>query len=207
MNSRNLIIIGASGHGKVVAEIAERLEIYKNIYFIDDLLKANIFSKHYIIGSTEILEQYRDNFEYIVAIGNNKIRKQKLNHIKKLQLKLSTLIHPDAIISPSAFVGPGTVIMAGAVINPSVTIGSGCIINTNSSVDHDSNIGSFSHVSPGVTIAGTVDIGENVWMGVGSKVINNIKIGNNITIGAGSLVLHDILEEGTYVGTPVRKIK
>ncbi|QOQ78654.1 acetyltransferase [Aerococcus urinaeequi] len=206
MSKKNLIIIGASGHGKVVAEIAELTGQYNNIYFMDDFSEKKTFHGYKNLGSAKRSDQHKDKADFFVAIGDNAVRRDKLDALIKEDYSIPTIIHPDAVISNTACIDKGTVVMAGAIINASVKVEIGTIINTNSSIDHDSTIGKYTHISPGTAIAGSVSIGNEVWIGIHASIINNINICNDAVVGAGSLVLEDIKECGTYVGIPVRKI-
>lgn len=193
-----LIIIGASGHGKVVADIAQ-LTGYTDIVFVDDNETLSECAGYPVIGtSNEISEG-----DLFVAIGNCKIRQQIMNRYANRVFPV--LIHPNAVISESSTVGRGTVIMAGAIVNPYSTIGEGCIINTCSSVDHDCVIDDYVHVSVGSHICGSVHVGRNTWIGTGTIVSNNISICDNCMIGAGSVVVKDIDQTGTYYGVPAKR--
>ena len=197
---KKLVIIGASGHGKVIADIAVR-NGYKEIVFLDDDETIIECAGFPVVGKTS--EAKNIEGDKIVAIGNAKIRKRiqaELNNIV-------TLIHPTAVISRRVEIGEGTVVMAGAVINSDAVIGKGCIINTGASVDHDCRIADFVHVSVGAHVAGTCIIGERTWIGAGATVSNNVNICGDCMIGAGTVVIKDIDKPGTYVGSPARKIK
>lgn len=207
MNNSDLIIVGASGHGKVVAEIAELTNKYKKIYFMDDYSDDKIFHGYQNLGSTTGLDKYKNSTDVFVAIGDNRIRAEKLQNFEKDGFSIATLVHPNAVISASTSIGRGTVIMPGAIINASTEIGFGNIINTNVSVDHDCKLGNFVHVSPGTTIAGTVIIGSNTWVGAGSVIVNNICISAHTIVGAGGVVVQDITQRGTYIGVPVKMKK
>lgn len=199
---KRLLIIGASGHGKVVADIAE-LNGYDSILFFDDNEKLKGCGKYPVVGKSSDIEKY--DGDVIVAIGNAKIRERIQESLTERNFPV--LIHPNAAVSSTAIVGVGTVVMAGAVINADATIGKGCIINTGSSVDHDCIIGNYAHVSVGAHIAGTVNIGDRTWIGAGVTISNNLNICNDCMIGAGAVVLKDIDETGTYIGVPVRRLK
>ena len=202
-DNKKLIIIGASGHGKVVADIAKNVG-YEDIAFLDDNTELKSCGAYPVIGTSRDMASYLDT-DSIVAIGNTKIR-QKLQEQIENVVHIPTLIHPDAVIADDVVLGIGTVVMAGAVINPGVTIGKGCIINTCSSVDHDCKIGDFVHISVGTHIAGTVAVGKRTWIGIGASVTNNINICGDCMIGAGAVVIKDIGEAGTYVGVPAERI-
>lgn len=202
---KDVIIIGAGGHAKVIAEIV--LKSGDNVVgFLDDnndLQNKAIYLNKKVIGTTKDINKYNDYY-FVIGIGNNTIRK-KIN--ENNNLKLYTAIHPSAIIAQDVEIGEGTVIMPGVVINPGTKIGKNCIINTSSSLDHDNLIEDYVHISPGAHLAGTVKVGESSWICTGVTIINNITIGENNIIGAGATVIEDIAENNhTYVGVPVRKI-
>ena len=198
---RKLAIIGASGHGKVVADIARR-NGYKEIVFLDDDDSINKCGGYPVIGKSS--EAGTIDADVIIGIGNARVRKQIQESIP--DEKLVTLIHPDAVVAEDVAIGKGTVVMAGAVINPGVRIGKGCIINTCSSVDHDCIVDDFVHVAVGSHLCGTVNVGAGTWIGAGVTVNNNVFICPDCMIGAGAVIVNDIWESGTYVGVPARRM-
>lgn len=195
-----LVIIGASGHGKVVADIA-KLNGYTDIVFLDDNEDVKECDGYSVIGKS-------DNAPaglVFVAIGNARVRRKL---IEKYSDRIQpVLIHPNAVVARSAKIGYGTVIMAGAVVNSDAIIGKGVIVNTSSSIDHDCIVRDYCHVAVGAHLCGTVDIGESTWIGAGAIVSNNITICADCKIGAGAVVVKDIDKSGTYVGVPARYIK
>lgn len=196
-----LIIIGASGHGKVVADIAVK-NGYTDITFLDDRIDVKECAGFPVLGSTKEYSQYPDA-DFFVGIGNPQIRERF--HQLLDDDSIVTLIHPDAVISRRVEIGKGTVVMAGAVINSDTMIGDGCIINTCSSVDHDNRLGDFVHIAVGAHLCGTVEVGARTWVGAGATVSNNISICDDCMIGAGAVVVKDIREKGTYIGVPAQK--
>lgn len=199
---KRLVIIGASGHGKVIADIA-RKNGYKEIVFLDDDESVHECGGYPVIGKSS--EAGTIDADIIIGIGNAGVRKTIQESVDKN--KIVTLIHPDAVVAEDVVMGAGTVVMAGAVINPGTHIGKGCIINTCSSVDHDCKVGDYVHISVGSHLCGTVSVGNETWIGAGATVSNNVNICSDCMIGAGAVVIKDIKESGTYVGSPVRKIK
>lgn len=191
-----LTIIGASGHGKVVADIA-RLNGYDAIEFLDDDEKLTTCGEYPVVGRTD---RPVDN-DVFVAIGNADIR-ERLSRGRNLV----TLIHPKAVIADDIEIGEGTVVMAGAVINTGTRIGKSCIVNTSSSIDHDCLVGDFCHISVGSHLCGTIVVGNKTWIGAGATVSNNVNICGGCMIGAGAVVIKDIKIQGTYVGVPVKMI-
>lgn len=202
---KKLIIIGAGGHGKVIADIASGTD-YDEIFFLDDTKK--FIDEYKVLGCINDFIKFKaEEYEFIVAIGNNDVREKIQRDLKLRDYKLAVLIHPSAVVSPSADIKEGSVVMANCVINAGSVIGNGCIINTASTIDHDCVIQDYVHISPGVHIAGTVKIEKKTWIGVGSSVMNNIAICKDCIIGAGSVVIKDICNSGTYVGIPAKQIK
>ncbi len=205
---KSVIILGASGHAKVIADIIKKSND-ELIGFLDDNKDVQgkvIFDNKKVIGriSEDELNKYKDCY-FIIGIGNNKTRKNIAN--KYNNLKWYTAIHPNAIIANEVEIEEGTVVMAGTVINTGTKIGKHCIINTCSSLDHDNSIEDYVHISPGAHLAGAVKIGEETWICAGVTVINNVNIKNNCIIGAGAVVISNIEKEGTYVGIPSKIIK
>lgn len=196
---KQLVIIGASGHGKVVADIGKK-NGYAKIVFLDDNVALKECGGYLVVGnSSEAVSQKSDT---IVAIGNAAVRQKMQEALENSGVRIVSLVHPDAVVAESVEIGAGTVVMAGAVINPMTQIGKGCIINTCSSVDHDCVIGDYVHVSVGAHVAGSVHIGEKTWIGAGATVSNNVRICEHCMIGAGAVVVKNISIEGTYKGVP-----
>lgn len=199
---RRLAIIGASGHGKVIADIA-RKNGYKEIVFLDDDESIHECGGYPVIGESS--EAGTIDADIIVGIGNAGIRKRIQESVP--EEKLVTLIHPDAVVADDVVIGKGTVVMAGAVINPGTHLGKGCIINTCSSVDHDCDVGDYVHISVGSHLCGTVSVGSGTWIGAGATVSNNISICSDCMIGAGAVIVKNIDSAGKYMGVPARRIR
>ena len=203
---KNVVIIGAGGHAKVIADIITKSND-NVIGFLDDNLdiqNKTIYLNKTVLGTIKDIDKYKEYY-FIIGIGNNNIRENIAN---SYDLKWYTAIHPNAIIANEVSIEEGSVVMAGSIINTGTKIGKHCIINTKSSLDHDNIIENYVHISPGATLAGTVHIKEKTWICAGATIINNITIAKNNIIGAGSVVIKDINEENsTYVGVPTRKIK
>ncbi|WP_342580948.1 acetyltransferase [Ureibacillus sp. FSL W7-1570] len=201
-----LLIIGASGHGKVVADIALKMNKWESISFLDDNQNLKSSMGIDVIGTTKDVHKFIDSHDVIVGIGNNSTREKIQSMLEKLGASIPVLIHPSAIIGNDVEIGIGTVVMAGVVINCCTKIGKGCIINTSATIDHDNIIEDFVHISPGAHLAGTVKVGQGSWLGIGSIVRNNIIITQNVNIGAGAVVVKNITESGTYIGIPAKKV-
>jgi len=205
MRKNKLLIIGAGGHGKVIADIALKLERYKCVSFLDDKITGEPISGVKVIGHTSDIHKFTDEYEFGIGIGDNKIRQQFFKQLLKLNQEMPVLMHPSVVLGEDIEIGAGTVLMAGVVLNSSTKLGKGCIINTSSSIDHDCEIRDFCHISPGSHVAGNVLIDNLTWLGIGSIIRNNIKITSDTIIGAGAVVVNDITEPGIYVGVPAKK--
>ncbi|SDM56328.1 acetyltransferase [Sediminibacillus halophilus] len=201
-----LLIIGASGHGKVVADIALKMDKWHKVVFLDDDENLKTSMGLEVIGTFEKVTEHLNEYEFFVGIGNNAARNKVHRKLEALGASIPVLIHPNSVVGDHVELGTGTVVMAGAVVNCCTKIGEGCIINTGSTIDHDNCIGDFAHISPGVHLAGTVKVGQGSWLGVGCAVSNNVSITRGCKIGAGTVVVSDINESGTYVGVPARRV-
>ncbi|MBH0002716.1 acetyltransferase [Pseudoalteromonas sp. SWYJZ12] len=203
---KKLAIVGASGHGKVIADIAEQLGYTVNFY--DDAYPNKKKIEHwFVIGTfSDMLNVPSTNINVVVAIGHNNTREVKMKTLAKNGYTLPILIHPSAIISKYAQIDSGSVIAANAVINAFAVIGRGCIINTSAIIEHDCKIDDFTHICPGTVLAGGVSVGRSSWVGIGSKVKQLINIGDNTLIGAGSLVVKDIPSGVIAYGSPCIKV-
>ena len=198
-----LCIIGAGGHGRVLADLALKTG-YERICFADDNKVGSVLGFD-IVGGLDCLEKLNDGkTDFIIGVGDNTQRRciaqsHKLNWV--------TLIHPSAQIGINVSIGKGTAVMAGACINTCAFLGEHCIINTCSVVEHDCVLEDFVHLSPSAALGGTVKLGECTHIGIGAAVKNDVSVCRHCIVGAGAAVIKDLKESGTYVGVPVRKIK
>ena len=204
---RKLVIIGAGGHGKVVAEIAELLGDWAEIAFLDDN-KTSVEDRYRVIGKIEDFSIYCDS-DFVVALGNNRMRLALVEKLIKESINVVNLIHPKATISNHITMGVGNVIAANSVVNCDVEIGNACIINTGAQVDHDCILTSGVHVSPSATLCGGVKVGTCSWIGASSCIIEYKSIDNDVTVGAGSLIIKDISSSLKVCGVPgtIREIR
>lgn len=201
-----LMVVGANGHGKVVADIAQRMGHYHDIGFLDDDPSIKEAMGIPVLGNCSDFSKFIASSDIFVAIGHPAIRKRLLEQLEDMGADIPILIHPQAIIGRNVILDIGSVVMAGAVINPDARIGKGCIVNTCASVDHDCILEDYVHVSVGAHLAGAVTVGENTWIGIGAVVKNNISICSDSMIGAGAVVVNDITETGTYIGIPAKRM-
>lgn len=191
-------LFGASGHAKVIKDIIEAQGDNVGCLYDDAPHCDEIHGSPVLNASSVCVEG-----PLIISIGSNRVRKLIS---EKYPLRYERAIHPQAIVSPSARVGAGSVIMHGAVVQADAQIGQHCIINTGASVDHECLVGDFVHISPHATLCGNVHVGEGSWIGAGSTVIPGIRIGRWCTVGAGSVVVRDIPDGVTAVGNPCKRI-
>lgn len=204
MNER-VIVIGASGHGKVAADIVRSSGDTLLGFLDDNELLPPMVAGIPVLGRVADHTSFPDA-SFVIGIGSSDVREKIARQLDGV--RWYTAIHPSAVISAlDTAIGAGSVVMANAVVNPSAHIGAHCIINTAAVVEHDNQIGDFSHISVGARLGGTVSVGAHAWVGIGAAVSNNISICGHCIIGAGAAVIHDIKESGTYVGVPARKIK
>jgi len=196
-----LVIMGAGGHGRVLADNALK-NGYTEICFVDDYSTGEM-TGFPIIGKCADVEALNDGkTDFVIGIGNNAVRK-KLS--ETYHVNWVPLVHPSAQIAFNAGIGKGTVVMANAVVNACAAVGEHAIINSGAVVEHDNKIGDFVHISPNAALGGTVQVGELTHIGIGAAVKNNINICAGCILGAGTVVVKDITEPGTYLGVPARK--
>ena len=207
---KNIIIIGAGGHASVIIDIIESMKNaghkVKIQGLLDDRKDITEFMGYKILDkiNNALLYNYNDT-EFVIAIGNNRIRKEIAKKFNGL--KYFTAIHPTALIGSNVNLKSGTVVMPRAIINANTYIGSHVIINSGSIVEHDNVIDNFAHISPGTTLCGGVSVGESTHIGANSTVIPCKKIGSNSVIGAGSVVVNDIISNVVAVGIPAKIIR
>lgn len=200
-----LALLGAGGHGKVVAEMA-LLSGWDEVAFFDDSKPRHAATGPWEVeGSGSDLLTALSSFDgVVVSIGDGRARLDRQLRLAEAGARIVTLIHPAATVSRHAFLDAGTVVMAGAVVNIDTRIGLAGIINTGATVDHDCRLGDAVHVCPGAHLSGHVQIGNFSWIGVGAAVRQGIQIGHQVMVGAGGVVVGDIGDDLTVTGNPAR---
>ena len=196
---KRIALIGAGGHAKVIVDLINELNIYKIVGFYDDDITAKLYNITNL-GKINNIDSSIENF--IIGIGNDKIRKKIFENNKNL--KWVTLIHPSAIVSKNVTIDSGTVVCAGSIIQTDVKIGKQCIINTGCSIDHECVINDFCSICPKATLCGQVQIGTLSFIGANSTIIQCLNIGNNCIIGAGSVIIKNVEDNKKVVGNPGR---
>ncbi|MFK8038661.1 MAG: acetyltransferase [Crocinitomicaceae bacterium] len=201
IKEKEIIIVGAGGHARVVIEIANLLGyVVKGIIDLNFDGQSEIILGVNVIGGVDKLKNISKDTNIAIAIGDNKIRSKYVLALKKEGFSLPVLIHPAAIVSKTSVIGNGSLICAGVIITTEVKIGIGSIVNTGSIIDHESEIHDFVHVAPGVCIAGRTKIGRFTFIGIGSSIIDKIEIDENVSIGAGSTIVKNIPSNSKVVG-------
>ena len=203
-----LLVLGAGGHGKVVADAAMAGGAWSEIAFLDDRA-ANLTSVLglAVVGELASLVQLTGRFGHAaVAVGDPRQRLALIGQLERAGYNVTVIVHPRATVSPFATLAVGAVVMAGAVVNPGVSVGTGGIINTGACVDHDCRLGKGVHVCPGVSLAGNVVVGDRTWIGIGSCAKQGVNIGCDVIVGAGATITSDVGDGLTVVGTPARPL-
>ncbi len=203
-----LVIIGASGHGKVAIEVARACLPACELMLADDGDCDGEVLGVPVVGTTDTaLAWINGHTGFFIAIGNNAVRARLAARLNQAGARILSLVHPQAIVSPSAQLGDGTLVMPGAIINAQARLGAGVIVNTGATVDHDCQIDRYVHLAPGVNLAGGVVVGEHAFVGIGSQVIQQVRIGAHCIVGAGTTVISDLPNRCTAVGCPAKIIK
>ncbi len=199
-----LAILGAGGHGRVVADCAIGAG-WADVAFFDDNPSAH--SQVKVRGTTnELFGTVRSFGGVIVAFGDNRLRLSVYRRLVDVGAAPISVVHPFAFVSNTATIGPGTVVIAGAVVNAGAQVGVACILNTGCSIDHDSVLADGVHVSPGARIAGEVNVGERTWIGIGASIRHQIVIGSDVIVGAGAAVVKNVPDGLRVVGVPARQM-
>jgi sugar O-acyltransferase (sialic acid O-acetyltransferase NeuD family) len=203
-----LAILGAGGHGAVVADTALAAG-WREVRFFDDGYPATSRCEPWEVAgnSADLLSGITQVDGVVVAIGNNAARLEQSRRLAAAGARLATLIHPRAWVSPRALVGFGTVVLAGAVVNARAAIGMAVILNTGATIDHDCVLADGVHISPGGNLAGRVRVGERGWVGIGAAVRDGISLGRDVVAGAGAVIVADVGDGLTVVGNPARPLE
>ena len=214
-SEERMLVLGAGGHGKVVGDLVRacghELVGYVDLYAERVGEVAEPGGAKVVMAQDVLLEGLAEGdglpFEadgLVIAVGDNQNRYNLCERIGAEHLR--TLVHPSAVVSPSAEIGAGSVVFPTAVINPDVTIGHGAIINTGAVIEHDCLLGDGVHVSPQAVVSGVCEIGDRTWIGAGASIIHEIVIGSDVTVGAGAAVIRDVPSDVTAVGNPARVV-
>ncbi|MDJ0911027.1 MAG: acetyltransferase [Woeseiaceae bacterium] len=205
---KRLLVIGAGGHGIVVADAASMTDNWSDIAFVDDrfpdLKKVATWP---VVGTVDSLNQLAADYDAaVVAIGNPKVRIALMRKASRAGLSIATIVHPSAVVSRLAHIGGGTVLLANAVVNARAILGEGCIVNTAATVDHDCRIANGAHIAPGAHLAADVFVGERSWIGAGCAVREQTHVGNDVMVGAGAAVVSSVADKSTVAGVPAKPL-
>jgi sugar O-acyltransferase (sialic acid O-acetyltransferase NeuD family) len=207
------VVVGAGGHGRVVAEIAVLTTRWEVIGFVDDdpAIRGTRVLDRPVLGSVAELTRLRTEraFDVLVGVGgvgDNGPRQRLFDRLRADGFPIATVVHPSAVVSPSATIGVGSVVAAAAVIGVGARIGDDVICNTGCLVDHDCVIGDHTHLAPGVTLSGTVTVGVGAHIGTNATVIQGVRIGRGALVGAGAVVTSDVADDDHVVGVPAHSI-
>ena len=206
--SKDLIILGAGGHARVIIDVAEETDYrLKGIIDINYKNRQEEILGYPVLGDIDILNNFDPTKTGIaVAFGDCTQRTHYFFEMQKSGYLLPSLIHPTAIISKHAAIGVGVFINAGTIMNSKATVGDNTIINTGAIIEHEVTVGAHSHICPGVKIGGRVSIGDNTFIGIGTSIKNYVKVGDNVVIGAGSVVINNVESNSTIAGIPGKPI-
>lgn len=204
-NDRTVIVFGAGGHGRAIAEVATKAG-WRVAGFVDDDpgVKERQYGSH-IFGDREWLQRsIPRGWRIALGVGDNQVRKTIAEFLRANGIGMATIVSADAVVSASCEIGDGAVIMPGAVVNAEVIVGSGAILNTCSVVEHDARVGDFVHIAPHATLGGGAQAGELTFVGMGAAVLPAIRVGRRCVLGALSLATMDIPDGETAYGVPAR---
>lgn len=207
--SRRLVIVGAGGHAAVVIEAVQAVGLWEIVGLLDPDPPSSKVLGVPVLGGDEQMAQMlaRGVTEAVIAIGGNALRERLGRSAVRMGFALPAIVHPTALIAPSARIGDGVVVMARAVIGTRTVISDLAIINTGAVLDHDNFVGVAAHVAPGCTLAGCVSVGDRTLVGVGTSVRPETKVGPDAIVGAGSAVVSDVPERAVVGGAPARTLQ
>lgn len=207
-----MLVWGASGHAKVIADIVRLAGALEIVGYLDDVnphppgamfLGAPLYTR---VGDLAILRS-RGVGCLIVGFGDCAARLRLASVAREYGFSLATAVHPRAVVAEDVRIGAGTVVAGGAVVNPGTVLGENVIVNTGSVVDHDCIVEDGAHICPGTRLAGDVTVGRGAWVGIGATVIEKIRIGAGAFVGAGAVVVRDVPEKVVVAGVPARILR
>lgn len=202
-----LLVFGAGGHGKVVADVA-RSAGWTLAGFVDDAPERDgtaIWGLP-VTSLERIRREAPELASFALGVGDNGARARCHARLREAGLAVVSLVHASAAVAPSARLGEGTVVMANASVNPDARLGAGCIVNTGAVVEHDCELGDYVHLSPNAALGGGVTIGPRAHLGLGAVALPGLHIGADARVGAGAAAIRDVADGVTVAGVPARPI-
>jgi len=199
---RPIVFLGCGGHSRSVADVLLADEPSEEIVFVDENARDDERLFGFPVVRTADLEAFDRMF---VALGDNQRRASAFETIDRR--KLVSVVSRSAQVSSTATIGAGCFVGKGAHVGPFVTVGDDTIVNTSAVLDHEVRVGSHCHIGPNATVSGRSVIGDRVFIGVGATVVDGVSVCSDVTVGAGGVVIDHIVEPGTYVGVPVRRLR
>lgn len=186
--SKTLLILGAGGHGKAVAESALLSGDWQRVLFVDDRWPElqESFGLPVVSDVSGLAGLAIDAQGAIAAVGNNQVREQWCAAIEQAGIELVSVVHPRAYVSDSVVLGAGSAVMALAVVGVDAQVGRATIINANATLDHDAVLGDFAHLGVGVQIAGGVHVGARAWLQAGCCAGYHVVVADSQHVPAGT---------------------
>jgi sugar O-acyltransferase (sialic acid O-acetyltransferase NeuD family) len=208
MTGRPLFVLGAGGHGKVVADVGRSAGHVLRAFVDDapDRQGGRIWDLPVLSWEALLEKAGAPGALVALGIGDSVARERAFSRLVAAGLEVATLVHAAAVVAPTATLGEGAVLMAGALVNPDAVIGRGAIVNTGAVVEHDCRVGAFAHLSPNAALGGKVTVGDRTHLGLGAVALPGVRIGSDVRVGAGAVVHRDVADGVTVVGVPARPL-
>lgn len=206
-DKKSIAVIGYSGHSLVVIDAAKELKWNVKYYCEKNEVEQNPLNLIYLGDEASNHFDWDASSQFILGIGDNRIRKKIAQLILSKQKEILTVQHPTSVVSQLSNLGVGNFVAANAIVNAFATVEDFCILNTGCIIEHECRIKTGAHIAPGAVLAGNVTVGEQSFIGANAVVKQGVTIGDNVVVGAGSVVLQDILDNEIWVGNPAKKIK
>lgn len=206
--NNNVVIIGASGHAKVVIDTL-RLQGDRLVALLDNSqdMRGSFVSGQRVVGGESLLDDFtRDGVLAVIGVSSIVIRHQLFESVRRRGFRHLTLVHPAAVVAASAELSEGCQVMAGAVVQSAARIGVNAIVNTRATVDHDCVVDDHAHIGPGAVLAQNVRVGAETLIGAGATILPHVRVGDQCRVGAGAVVVSDVPQGTTVIGNPAAPV-